>query len=74
MIIWVTGVLRRTVVDLTLKMASALVVETSVARNSPSCDSNHPDDHIQSIYVTPEFKPSSYRPFYSCVLSCLAFE
>ena len=35
---------------LTLKMASALVVETSVANNSPSQDSNHLDDHFQSRY------------------------
>ena len=34
--------------DLTLKMASAQVVETSVANNSPSQDSNHPDDLFQS--------------------------
>ena len=32
----------------TLKMASAQVVETSVANNSPSQDSNHPDDLFQS--------------------------
>ena len=42
---------------LTLKMASALVVETSVANNSPSEDSTHLDDHFQSRYVTPGFKP-----------------
>ena len=30
---------------LTLKMASTQVLETSVANNSPSQDSNHPDDH-----------------------------
>ena len=29
---------------LTVKMASAQVVETSVTNNSPSQDSNHPDD------------------------------
>ena len=29
-------------------MASGLVVETSVANNSPSQDSSHPDDHFQS--------------------------
>ena len=28
-------------------MASAQVVETSVTNNSPSQDSNHPDDHLQ---------------------------
>ena len=32
----------------TLKMASAQVVETSVAINSPSYDSSHPGDHFQS--------------------------
>ena len=45
---------------LTLKMASAQVVETSVTNNSPSQDSNHPDDLFQSRYVTPGFKPFSY--------------
>ena len=34
----------------TLKMASAQVVETSVTNNSPSQDSNHPDDLFQSRY------------------------
>ena len=33
---------------LTMKMASAPVVETLVAKNSPSQDSNHPDDLSQS--------------------------
>ena len=41
-------------------MASAQVVETSVTNNSPSQDSNHPDDLFQSQYVTPGFKPFSY--------------
>ena len=43
---------------LTLKMASAQVVETSVTNNSPtnSQDSNHPDDPFQSRYVTPGLK------------------
>ena len=46
---------------LTLKMASAQVVETSVTNNSPSQDSNHPDDCFQSRYLTPGFiKPFSY--------------
>ena len=31
-------------------MASAQVVETSVNNNSPSQDSNHPDDLFQSRY------------------------
>ena len=78
-IIWVIGVLRRTVVSdwrfdnlcgshlqsqdslLTLKMASAQVVETSVTNNSPSQDSYHPDDLFQSRYATPGFKPFSYQ-------------
>ena len=43
-----------------MKMASAEVVEMSVTNNSPSQDSSHPDDHFQSRYVTPGFKPFSY--------------
>ena len=31
-------------------MASAQVIETSVAKNSPSQDSNHPDDLSQARY------------------------
>ena len=42
--------------DLTLKIASAQVVETSLANNSPSQDSNHPDDRFQPRYVAPGFK------------------
>ena len=42
-------------------MASAPVVETSVTNNSPSQDSNHPEDLFHSRYVTPWFKPFSYR-------------
>jgi len=38
---------------LTLKMASAQVVETSVTNNSPSQNSNHPDDLFQLRYVIP---------------------
>ena len=34
---------------LTLKMASAQVVETSVINNSPSQDSRHPDDLFKKI-------------------------
>ena len=44
---------------LILKMASTQVVETSVTNNSPSEDFDHPDDHFQSWYVTPGFKPFS---------------
>ena len=38
---------------------SSQVVETLVASNSRSQDSNRPDDHFQSRYVTPGFKPFS---------------
>ena len=41
---------------LTLKMASAQVVEKSVTKDSPSQDCNHLDDLFQSRYVTPGFK------------------
>ena len=44
-------------------MDSAQVVETSVTNNSPSQDSNHPDDLVQSGYVTPGFKPFSYNNY-----------
>ena len=47
--------------DLTPKMASVLVVGRSVANNSPSQDSSHPDYYFQSRYVTPGFKPFSSR-------------
>ena len=47
-------------VNLTLKMASAQVVETSVTYNSSSQDSYHPDDLFQSRHATPGFKPFSY--------------
>ena len=43
-----------------VKMASAQVVETSVTNNSPSQDSNPPDDLFQSRYVTPGLTPFSY--------------
>ena len=36
-------------------------IETSVANNSPSQESNHLDDLFQSRYVTPGFKPFSYH-------------
>ena len=45
---------------LTLRMASAQVVETSVAKSSPSQDSSQPDDFKSKYYVTPGFKPFSY--------------
>ena len=44
--------------QLTLKLASAQVVETSVTNNSPSQDSTQPD-LFPSRYVTPGFKPFS---------------
>ena len=37
-------------------MASAQVVETSVTNNSPSQDSNYPNDLFHSRYVSPRFK------------------
>ena len=37
---------------LTLKIASVQVVETSVTNNSPSQDSNHPDDLLLQSSVT----------------------
>ena len=40
-------------------MVSTQVVETSVTNNSPSQDSNHPDDLFQSRYVTTGFKSFS---------------
>ena len=54
--------------NLTLKMASEQVVEMSVTNNSPSQDSNHPDDLFQSRYATPGFKQepiigSWFKPF-----------
>ena len=55
-------------VKLTLKMASAQVVETLVTNNSPSQDSYHPDDLFQSRYATPGFKPFSYLIRMSLIL------
>ena len=54
---------RRPIEDyhLTMRMASILVVETSVTNNSPSQDPNHPHYLFQSRYVTPGFKPFSYN-------------
>ena len=43
----VTNIVALTKTDLTLKMAFAKVVETSVANNSFSQDSNYPDDLFQ---------------------------
>ena len=40
---------------------SALVAEMSASHNNRSQDSNHPDDHFQSRYVIPGFKPFSYE-------------
>ena len=54
---------------LNLKIASAQVAETSVAHNSPSQDSNHPDDLFQLRYVTLGFKPFPYLLKYlQCVM------
>ena len=48
---------------LTLKMASAQVVETSVANNSPSQYYNRPDDLFHSRYTI-----SSCKPFWKLVI------
>ena len=40
-------------------LRNAQVVEMSVTNNSPSLDSNHPDDLFQSKYVTAGFKAFS---------------
>ena len=56
---------------LTLKLASAQVVETSVTNNSPYKNSNHPDDLFQSRHVTPGFKPFSY--FLSLTLQLMPY-
>ena len=47
---------------LTLKIASAQVVETSVTNNSPSQDSNHPDDLFfnQGIKKNSQHFPNVY--------------
>ena len=44
----------------TLKMTSAQVVKKSVAIQSPSQCFSNPNDHFQSRYVAPGFKPFSY--------------
>lgn len=50
------SIFNRVKLHLTLKIASAQVVETLVANNSPSEDSKHSDGHFQVMYVTPGFK------------------
>ena len=52
--------LTNTTYHLTLTMTSTQVVETSLTKKSPSQDSKHPDDLLQSRYVNPGFKPFSY--------------
>ena len=52
--------------DLTLKMASAQVVETPVANSSPSWDPNHPDDNFQSRNfhtITPMWIRTDFKSF-----------
>ena len=50
-------------------MTSAQVVETSVTKNSPSQDSNHPDDHLfsfnQRIFIS---YMSTYLVFFCFVV------
>ena len=70
---------------LTLKMASAQVVETSVNNNSPSQDSNHLDDLFQSRYffclsmpskvimVVLEFMFLSLKIFWALHRACLLY-
>ena len=58
---------------LTMKMASAQVVEMSVTNNSPSQDSTHPDDLFQSRYVTPGLKSFSYLRYYLKMQKLLKF-
>ena len=67
MTIWVTGVLRRTVVgDWRFDNLCVKAVETwkrtleTLARLSKRQDSSYSDDHFQSRYVTPWFKSFSY--------------
>ena len=53
---------------LTLKMTTALVVETSVTvnNNSPIQDYVHPDDHSQLTYqITPGFQPLTKKPLFN---------
>ena len=45
------------------------VLRRTAVNNSPSQDSNHPDDLFQSRYVTPGFKPFSY--LIQCVFNCI---
>ena len=64
-IIWETGVLRRTVVGdwffYECGSHRQSRVETSVANKSPFYDSSHPDNNFQSKYVIPRFKLFSYN-------------
>ena len=46
-------------------MASAQVVQTSVTNNSPSQDSNHPDDIFQSKKVNVSNIRNGHLPLYS---------
>ena len=46
-----------TTLQLTLKMTTAQVFETSVTNNSLSKDYPHPDEHVKQITDAPGFKP-----------------
>ena len=48
-----------------LQSQSAQVVETSVADNSPSQDSNHPDDHFESITVANDHRLATEKKIHS---------
>ncbi|PFX18188.1 hypothetical protein AWC38_SpisGene17451 [Stylophora pistillata] len=56
---WNKNILLTTIIQLTLMMTSAQVVETSVTTtdNSPFQDYTHPDDQTTPSHVTPGFKP-----------------
>ena len=56
--------------QVTLKMTSAQVVETSVnvISNSPSQDCTHPDDRTLLYDMTPGFKPFTINAIYSTLL------
>ena len=50
-------------------MAPGQVVKTLVTSNNTSQDSNHEDDHFQSTYITPGFKPFSYSQQSNAILA-----
>ena len=73
MIVRVNVVLNRTQVLLTLKMTTALVVETSVTvdNSSPIQDYVHPHDQTQPTYIHSALFCSSYQDLFHCQISRL---